>query len=118
MGNSLKQSASGPSGSSGSSGPSGSSGSSGPSDPSGPSGPKKKFVPYETNYIFKPENVKKSTNDPNIIINQAFCHLCNTIVRNDGFCKCGNVQVYGETNELGRNVKDRLNYSDCNLLEY
>jgi hypothetical protein len=55
---------------------------------------------------------------PIIILNQAFCHLCETIVRDQGVCTCGNLTVYGNTTELGRIVRDKTKYSDCNLLEY
>jgi hypothetical protein len=53
-----------------------------------------------------------------IIINQAVCHLCRSVVVCEGVCKCGNVEVYGGLKELGRRVKDVSNYSDCNLIEY
>jgi len=64
----------------------------------------KKDNPY--NYIKK------------IIINQASCYKCNTILTNKGICKCGNVEIYGDNVELGRIVKDTNFYSDCSLVEY
>jgi hypothetical protein len=54
----------------------------------------------------------------NIIINQATCHGCNTLLSNRGVCKCGNVEIYGDNVELGRKVKNEALYSDCSLLEY
>lgn len=53
-----------------------------------------------------------------ILINQASCHQCNSIVKSNAICKCGNVEVYGGTEELGRKVKNVSLYSDCNLFEY
>lgn len=54
----------------------------------------------------------------NILINQATCYKCNTLLKNEGVCKCGNVEIYGGTSELGRRVKNASFYSDCSLLEY
>ena len=51
-------------------------------------------------------------------INQAVCYGCNTILRDRGSCKCGNVEIYGEPNELRRNVRNHTLYSDCSLIEY
>ena len=53
-----------------------------------------------------------------ILINQASCYQCNSIVTSNGICKCGNVEVYGGTEELGRKVKNATLYSDCSLIEY
>ncbi len=53
-----------------------------------------------------------------ILINQVQCNNCFTIIRNQDVCKCGNVTVYGNTDELGRVVKDKSKYSECNLIEY
>jgi hypothetical protein len=55
---------------------------------------------------------------PIIILNQACCYSCNTIVRFEGQCKCGNVTVFGGSDQLGRTVKDKTTYGDCSLLEY
>lgn len=63
------------------------------------------------NFFYKQKQVK-------ILINQAFCHQCRMIVRDEGICKCGNVRVYGQSKELGRKIKDKTKFSDCNLLEY
>ena len=57
-------------------------------------------------------------NHGTILINQVQCHICFSIARNQGVCKCGNVAVYGNTDELGRVVKDKSKYSECNLIEY
>lgn len=54
----------------------------------------------------------------NILINQATCYGCNTILTNRGICTCGNVEIYGDNVELGRTVKNQALYSDCSLLEY
>jgi len=62
--------------------------------------------------------VTQSKTNVNILINQAHCNQCNTTVRNNGKCKCGNLEVYGGTQELGRNVKNKSTVSDCNLIEY
>jgi hypothetical protein len=53
-----------------------------------------------------------------ILINQATCYQCNSTVKDQGVCKCGNVEVYGGTKELGRKVIDTNKYADCNLIEY
>ena len=53
-----------------------------------------------------------------IVINQATCYGCNTLLVDKGVCKCGNVEIYGGNNELGRHIKNALLYSDCSLLEY
>ena len=49
-----------------------------------------------------------------ILINQAFCSGCNKIVRTEGRCECGNVEIKNgihiyENKEL---------YSDSSLIEY
>ena len=53
-----------------------------------------------------------------IPINQATCYKCNTTIRDRGICKCGNVEIYGGTEELGRRIKHMDKYSDCSLIEY
>jgi hypothetical protein len=53
-----------------------------------------------------------------ILINQASCYGCNSVVVNEGTCKCGNVQVYGKLEELGRRVKNKTLYGDSSLVEY
>ena len=53
-----------------------------------------------------------------ILINQAQCHNCFSIVRNQGVCSCGNVTIFGNSDELGRIIKDKTKYSECNLIEY
>ena len=53
-----------------------------------------------------------------IIINQAYCYGCHSRMENQGVCKCGNVEVYGNTDVLGRRVKNDSLYSDCSLVEY
>ena len=53
-----------------------------------------------------------------IVINQATCYGCNTLLVDSGVCKCGNVEIYGGVRELGRRVKNAILYSDCSLLEY
>lgn len=53
-----------------------------------------------------------------ILINQADCNMCHDLVRDKGTCKCGNVTVDGGLNELGRTIKDKNQYSDCNMIEY
>jgi len=53
-----------------------------------------------------------------ILINQAYCYGCHSRMVNEGVCKCGNVEVYGHADELGRRIKDEALYSDCSLLEY
>ena len=53
-----------------------------------------------------------------ILINQATCYKCNTTVRDRGLCKCGNVEIYGGNEELGRRVKHMDKYADCSLIEY
>lgn len=53
-----------------------------------------------------------------ILINQAYCYGCHSRMVNEGVCKCGNVEVYGHSDELGRRIKDEALYSDCSLLEY
>ena len=53
-----------------------------------------------------------------ILINQASCYKCNSILKDRGICKCGNVEIYGGNEELGRRVKHMDHYSDCSLIEY
>ena len=53
-----------------------------------------------------------------ILINQATCYKCNSLVVDKGVCRCGNVTVFGGNKELGRTVKDYTFYSDSSLLEY
>ncbi len=53
-----------------------------------------------------------------ILINQASCYACNSIVINEGTCKCGNVEVYGKLKELGRRIKNESLYGDSSLVEY
>jgi len=53
-----------------------------------------------------------------ILINQACCYQCNSTVTSNGTCKCGNVEVYGGNEELGRRIKNDKLYSDCSLIEY
>jgi hypothetical protein len=79
----------------------------------------KKYTIYKMGSIYS--RYKKPTPDQSsriIIINQAICHLCTSVVVSKGVCKCGNVEVYGDLQELGRKVKDVSKYSDCNLIEY
>lgn len=53
-----------------------------------------------------------------ILINQAECLRCRTVVQGHGSCKCGNVIVYGGFNSLGRLVRDPSKYADVSLVEY
>ena len=53
-----------------------------------------------------------------ILINQASCYKCNSTLKDRGICKCGNVEIYGGNEELGRRVKHMDLYSDCSLIEY
>jgi hypothetical protein len=53
-----------------------------------------------------------------ILINQASCYKCNSTLKDRGICKCGNVEIYGGNEELGRRVKHMDHYSDCSLIEY
>jgi hypothetical protein len=61
---------------------------------------------------FKEESVKT------ILINQATCYQCNTSIVDRGICKCGNVEIYGGKEELGRRIKNNDQYGDCSLVEY
>ena len=62
------------------------------------------------------ENNYKSTRF--ILINQATCYQCNTSITDRGICKCGNVEIYGGREELGRRIKKTEWYGDCSLFEY
>lgn len=76
-------------------------------------------VPVETqssNLVVVPVAEPKSVRT--IVINQATCYGCNKLLVNEGICRCGNVEIYGGTNELGRRVKRMELYSDCSLVEY
>ena len=53
-----------------------------------------------------------------IHLNQAICGTCHKLVRDHGVCDCGNLTVYGGSEELGRIVKKNAVYTNCNLLEY
>lgn len=53
-----------------------------------------------------------------ILLNQATCTQCGHTLRDEGICPCGNVKIDGGTKELGRIVKDKNKYIDCNLIEY
>ena len=53
-----------------------------------------------------------------IIINQAYCYGCHSRMENQGVCKCGNVEVFGNTDQLGRRIKNDSLYADCSLIEY
>jgi hypothetical protein len=53
-----------------------------------------------------------------ILINQATCYKCHTTLKDRGICTCGNVEIYGGNEELGRRVKHMDKYSDCSLIEY
>ena len=64
--------------------------------------------------IYTPIQVGNRT----ILINQASCYACNSIVINEGTCKCGNVEVYGKLKELGRRIKNESLYGDSSLVEY
>jgi len=59
-----------------------------------------------------------TTSKYEILLNQAYCHKCNSVVLNKGLCKCRNVKVFGEQKELGRLVLDHKYYSDCSLLSF
>ena len=62
------------------------------------------------------ENQYQSTRS--ILINQATCYQCNTSITDRGICKCGNVEIFGGREELGRRVKKTEWYGDCSLFEY
>jgi hypothetical protein len=57
---------------------------------------------------------------PNTIIhiNQAYCYTCHRLLVDKDVCKCGNVEVYGESKFLGRKVADMKKYCDYSLIEY
>jgi len=67
-------------------------------------------------FYTKVSDAKKSTR--HILINQAVCYSCHSRVVDKGTCSCGNVTVFGGSNELGRQVRDHAMYSDCSLIEY
>jgi hypothetical protein len=77
------------------------------------------FYSYFESPINTELDTKTETNSTKIIlINQANCYQCHSLVVNEGVCKCGNVTVFGGNIELGRKVKDYNKYSDASLLEY
>lgn len=53
-----------------------------------------------------------------IQINQAYCYTCHNLVVDKKVCKCGNVEVYGESSFLGRKVVNKNKYCDFSLIEY
>ena len=60
----------------------------------------------------------QKTDNQTILLNQAYCHTCHTIVKWCGTCTCRNVEVFGGDDELGRKIKHPNLFSDCNLIEY
>ena len=60
----------------------------------------------------------QKTDNQTILLNQAYCHTCHTVVKWCGTCTCGNVEVFGGDDELGRKIKHPNLFSDCNLIEY
>lgn len=78
------------------------------------------------NYSSRINNAIKTSQSPStpyqsqrfILINQANCLQCNMVLTDRGICKCGNVEIYGGREELGRRVKKTELYSDVSLLEY
>jgi hypothetical protein len=69
------------------------------------------------NYLWKKNtNVTQIDIKPlsKILINQAFCSGCNKIVRDEGKCKCGNIEI---KNGIHISINKEL-YSDCSLVEY
>ena len=71
------------------------------------------------NYLWKQKSSKVTQIDSKpttakILINQAFCTGCNKIVRTEGRCACGNVEI-----KNGIHIyKNKELYSDCSLIEY
>ena len=72
------------------------------------------------NYLWPQRKAKvsfennQSISTKTILINQASCYKCNNIIRNEGKCKCGNIEI----DNFGHRVKEPEYYSNCSLVEY
>ena len=73
---------------------------------------------YSDYSLFEYKPVESTKTYRTILINQAYCYKCNSLVKDMSTCTCGNVTVFGGNKELGRTVKDDKFYSDYSLVEY